>query len=138
MVTRLIIEEESDNADHNFSDIIKKFPALEKFDYTICGLPGYKINSFRYDVENMVFKKIGLSEGGEETFEGLHFQDDIPSKTPLFSSDEEVTHELQFKLLMNANTDSLIDFIHQFAYLDVIHLKPGSLDQEELAELLLS
>ncbi|KAJ9074559.1 hypothetical protein DSO57_1005011 [Entomophthora muscae] len=39
---------------------------------------------------------------------------------------------------MNANTDSLYDFIHQFTYLDAIHLKPSSLDHEKLSELLLS
>ncbi|KAJ9090514.1 hypothetical protein DSO57_1001485 [Entomophthora muscae] len=39
---------------------------------------------------------------------------------------------------MNANTDSLYDFIHQFTYLDAIHFKPGFLDQEEFAEVLLS
>ncbi|KAJ9062646.1 hypothetical protein DSO57_1008412 [Entomophthora muscae] len=39
---------------------------------------------------------------------------------------------------MNASTHNLYDFIHQFAYLDAIHVKPGSLNQEEFAKLILS
>ncbi|KAJ9090014.1 hypothetical protein DSO57_1007008 [Entomophthora muscae] len=56
LVTHLIIEEESDSAEPDFSDIIMKFPALEIFDYTNHGYDGDLINSFIYDLKTWSLK----------------------------------------------------------------------------------
>ncbi|KAJ9078358.1 hypothetical protein DSO57_1007395 [Entomophthora muscae] len=114
------------------------FPALKTLDYAGPNSSGFQFTHFVYDVENMVFKEICFSSRGSSLNAVLHFRDDIPSKTPLLSSDQEVTHESQFKDLLNANIRSLFDFIQQFAYLDAIDLEPNSLGQEKFVELLLT
>ncbi|KAJ9066943.1 hypothetical protein DSO57_1004706 [Entomophthora muscae] len=86
LVTHLIIHEEWALAGENFLYIIGRFPALKTFDYTGPYLHGYQFDHFVYDVENMVFKEISLADRDAPMSAFLRFQDDIPPKTPLFSS----------------------------------------------------
>ncbi|KAJ9087495.1 hypothetical protein DSO57_1032834 [Entomophthora muscae] len=118
--------------------MIKVFPALKTFDYTGFYGGGWNLEHFVYDVENMVFKEIGFPCFEEPFSAFIRFHDDIPPKTPLLSLDEEVTHESQFRDLLNANTDNLFDFIHQFACLDAIYVRASFIELEEFVQLLLS
>ncbi|KAJ9079446.1 hypothetical protein DSO57_1035293 [Entomophthora muscae] len=137
LVTHLIIEELSYRVEPNFSDIIKKFPALKKFNYTAPKLYKPKAVHFVYDVENFVFKDIGFPIIDKPMSTFLRFQDDIPSKTPLLSSVQEVTHESQFNALLSIGIYKFSDFIPQFAYVDAIGIDTSLVQQEELPKLLL-
>ncbi|KAJ9066955.1 hypothetical protein DSO57_1004717 [Entomophthora muscae] len=138
LVTHLIIDEDWALAGHNFSHIIKGFPAVKTINYKGPHLHGYRFDYFVYDVKNMVFKEISFSNRDSLMSAFLRFQDDIPSKTPLLSSDEEVTHESQFHALRSISTYTFFDFIPQFNYLDAIDIIPKSLEQADFIELLLS
>ncbi|KAJ9069608.1 hypothetical protein DSO57_1016769 [Entomophthora muscae] len=139
LVTHLIIDEEWALAGHDFSYIIKRFPALKTFDYTGPFLRGYLFDHFFYDVENMVFKEISFSDRDADISAFLRFRDDIPSKTPLLSSDQEVTHESQFNDLFNISTLKLLELIPRFTCLDAIDINTRFLDpDQEYIELLLS
>ncbi|KAJ9061097.1 hypothetical protein DSO57_1023996 [Entomophthora muscae] len=137
LVTHLIIEEEHDLGINNFPHIVKRFPAMKTFEYKILESTGCGSEHFVYDVENMVFKEISFLgyEGSWSVY--LRFRDDIPSKTPLLSSDQEVTHESQFNAHRSIDIFEFSDFIPQFAYVDAIDIDTSSAQQEELLELVL-
>ncbi|KAJ9078353.1 hypothetical protein DSO57_1007390 [Entomophthora muscae] len=138
LVTHLIIEEEWSLPGHNFSHIVKRFPAVKTLEYTNGSSTGYQFEHFVYDVENMVFKEINFPGHEEPLYASLRFDDDIPPKTPLLSSDQELTHESQFRALRSISTYTFFDFIPQFTYLDAIDIIPKCIEQEEFIELLLS
>ncbi|KAJ9078352.1 hypothetical protein DSO57_1007389 [Entomophthora muscae] len=137
LVTHLIIEEEDSLAGHNFSHIVKRFPAVETFEFIYTVIYGYQFEYFVYDVENMVFKEIRFPGHEEPLYASLRFHNDIPPKTPLLSSHQEVTHESQFHALLSLSTCGFVDLIPQFTYLDAIHIIPECIEQEFI-ELLLS
>ncbi|KAJ9078343.1 hypothetical protein DSO57_1007380 [Entomophthora muscae] len=136
LVTHLKIEEEWTLSGDNFPYIIGKFPALKTFEYAVPSLHGFQFTHFFYDVENTVFKEIRFESRDTPMSAFLRFQDDIPLKTPLLSSDEEVTHESQFHALLDIH--SFYYYIPRFTCLDAIDLKTTFLDQEDFIDLLLS
>ncbi|KAJ9078350.1 hypothetical protein DSO57_1007387 [Entomophthora muscae] len=140
LVTRLIIEEELALAGRNFSHIVKRFPAVKTFEFIYPMSYGYYFEYFVYDVESMVFKEISFPDIEEDPLSAfLRFHDDIPPKTPLLSSNQEVTHESQFYALHSISTYAFIKFIPRFTYLDDIDIcASSSLKQEEFVELILS
>ncbi|KAJ9066944.1 hypothetical protein DSO57_1004707 [Entomophthora muscae] len=68
----------------------------------------------------MVFKKIGCESKNSFFSAVLHFQDDIPSKTPLLSSNQEANHMSQFKDFFNTNVYKFAKIIPRFTCLDAI------------------
>ncbi|KAJ9066950.1 hypothetical protein DSO57_1004712 [Entomophthora muscae] len=138
LVTHLIIEEQLARIGYNFSRIIKRFPALKTLDYTGPYINGYQFNHFFYDIENMVFKEINLSDRVSPLSALICFHDDIPSKTPLLSSEQEVTHESQFRALRNIGIYKFFELIPQITCLDAIDVTSRFLEQEKFVELLLS
>ncbi|KAJ9054733.1 hypothetical protein DSO57_1011045 [Entomophthora muscae] len=138
LVTHLKIEEEWALSLDNFSYIFGKFPALKTFEYAGPDLDGFQFTHFVYDVENMVFKKIGCESKNTFFSAVLHFQDDIPSKTPLLSSNQEANHMSQFKDFLNNNVYKFAEFIPRFNCLDAIDVTSRFFEQEEFIALLLS
>ncbi|KAJ9054728.1 hypothetical protein DSO57_1011040 [Entomophthora muscae] len=138
LVTHLIIREEWALGGEDFPYIIESFPALKTFDYTGPYLHGYQFDHFIYDVENMVFKEISLADRDAPMSAFLRFRDDIPSKTPLFSSCKEATCESQFEDLFTTYTHKFFELIPQFTCLDAIDVTTPFIDQEEFIALLLS
>ncbi|KAJ9054726.1 hypothetical protein DSO57_1011038 [Entomophthora muscae] len=85
-------EEDLTVGGNNFPYVFGKFPALKTFEYAGPPLHGFQFTHFVYDVENMVFKKIGCESKNSFFSAVLHLQGDIPSKTPLLSSNQEANH----------------------------------------------
>ncbi|KAJ9078344.1 hypothetical protein DSO57_1007381 [Entomophthora muscae] len=138
LVAHLKIEEDRDLADRNFSSIIKIFPALKTLDYTGPYLKKHRTDHFVYDVENLVFKEISLSDTSSPAPALISFRDDIPLKTPLLPSDQEVTHESQFHAFYSIGIYKFFELIPQITCLDAIDVTSRFLEQEKFVELLLS